>query len=337
MSYGVRSLSAVLFASIVMGCSVPSSTETDDSTVTTSEAALNEAGTITFGPGNVETSGVLQRTKKVRIAYDVSRLTACRGDFMGNPGWSITGFWKIGDAGAVHTFEAGGFSPSGGHGDGPVLTLEQAGELQVWFQNTSRWGCSAYDSDFGKNYRFTVKPAAGDPGWMGNTSVVISRATCNDGRACDADVHAITGDITYETYARQRAAIRQVLFEVWKEGVTDFDNADLWKQLDVQVHSRIGSTGAFATTAYVPFDRRQGNNARYAVELRGLDPLYGPNTITNAADCPAFPLTLDASGQYVEAVVEMYFTVNGVELRPSAGGAYRVRYQNYKSLFAVCL
>ncbi|MDB4945977.1 MAG: hypothetical protein JWP97_5511 [Labilithrix sp.] len=320
-----------------MGCAAPTGSGSDDGAVTTSESALDEAGTITFGADfKVQTIGILQRTKKVRIAYDASRLPTCRGDFMGNPGWSVGGFWRMGDAGEVHAFEVAGFSPTGGHGDGPVLTLAQAGELQVWFQNTSRWGCSAFDSDFGKNYRFAVKPAAADPGWMGNVSSVTSRATC-DGKACDADVRPITGDVLYDTYTRQRTAIREVLFEVWKEGVTDFDNAELWKQLDVQVHSRLGGAGPFATTAYVPFDRRQGNNARYGVDLRGLDPILGLGTVTKKSDCPAVTLTVDPTGTYVEAVVELYFTVNGAELRPSSGGGYRVRYQNYKQPYAICL
>ena len=38
------------------------------------------------------------------------------------------------------------------------------------------------------------------------------------------------------------------------DGVTTF-NPELWKQLDVQVLSRVGGTGPF-TSRYVSFDRR---------------------------------------------------------------------------------
>ena len=330
MSYGdwvKATLISVGFAALV-GCAAPSPT-TDDSTSSTSSSELNEAGTLTFKADfTTASSGTLQKGKKVRVDYDVNRLTACRGDFMGNPGWSITGFWQIG-TGDVHSFEAGGFSPTG-HTAEPVLTLDQSGDLQIWFQNNSRWGCNAYDSNFGSNYHFTVKGADPDPGWLGNAAFATSRATC-DAKACDADVHPIAGDVLYDTWVRERAAIREVFFEAWKEGVTDFDNANLWQQLDVEVHSRVRGTTDFAM-AYVPFDRRQGNNARYGVDLRGLDPIARA-----PATCPTFTLTVDASGQYVEAVVELYFTVNGVELRPAAGATYAVRYQNYKGMFAACI
>ena len=304
--------------------------------VGTSEAALGEAGTLTFGADfQTAVSGTLQKGKSVRVAYDASRLTACRGDQNGHPGWTITGYWKIGN-GPVRSFEAGGFSPSGGS-QPPVLALDASGDLQLWFQNNSVWGCNAYDSDFGKNYHFAVQPAANEPGWMGNVRDIVSRQTCGNA-PCESDMHDVTGEVLYDTWARQRAAIRSIYFEVWKEGVTDFDNANLWKQLDVQVHSRVAGTSAFHD-AYVAFDRRTGNNARYAVDLGALDPIPGLTTLTKKSDCPAFSLSApaDNGGQYVEAVVELYFTVNGAELRPAAGDTFKVRYQNYKGPYAVCL
>ena len=320
-------------AAALVGCTAPVAADTAE--IGTSEAALGEAGTLTFG-ANFETtvSGTLQKGKTVRVAYDASRLTACRGDQNGHAAWSITGYWRIGN-GAVRSFEAGGFSPSGGS-DQPVLALDASGDLQIWFQNNSVWGCNAYDSDFGRNYHFAIQPAANEPGWMGNVRDIVSRQTCNG--PCESDMQPVTGEILYDTWARQRAAIKAIYFDVWKQGVTDFDNADLWKQLDVQVHSRVAGTSAFHS-AYVSLDRRTGNNARYAADLGALDPFAGQSTLTKKSDCPAFPLSApaDSGGQYVEAVVELYFTVNGAELRPAAGDTFKVRYQSYRALYAVCL
>jgi hypothetical protein len=300
----------------------------------TSEAALGEAGTLTFGADfKVKLDGTLTKGKTVRVAYDASRLTACRGDQGGKPAWTITGYYTVG-GGAVRSFEAGGFSPSSGTSQ-PVLQLDASGDLQIWFQNNNLWGCNAYDSAFGKNYHFAVQAAANEPGWMGNVRAVTSRATCNGG-PCDADLRPAEPEVLYDTWTRQRAAIRELTFEVWKDGVTSWDNPDLWRQLDVQVHSRVGSTGAFKTS-YVTFDRRLGNNARYAVDLRALDPIDGQGTVAKAADCPTFPLVATPDGQYVDATVELYFTVNGAELRPSTGGTFRVRYENYKGMYAVCV
>lgn len=322
---------AALALGALGGCAAPAATE--EAELGTSEAALGEAGTLTFtGDRGVDVSGTLEKGKKVRVAYDVNRLTTCRGDQNGKPAWSITGYWRIG-SGSVHSFEAGGHSPSGGTAQ-PVLALDASGDLQIWFQNTSVWGCSAYDSDFGKNYHFAVKPAANEPGWVGNVRSVISRQTCNG--PCESDLKPVQGAIVYDTWARQRAAIRSVYFEVWKDGVTSWDNPDLWKQLDVQVHSRVGSAGAFKS-AYVSFDRRLGNNARYGVDLRGLDPIVGNATLTNVADCPAGLVALPSGEPLVEATVELYFTVNGAELRPANGGTFEVRYVNYKAPYAICV
>jgi hypothetical protein len=335
MKLSLVSAAFVLFSAVGLpACSSADAPAGAD--VGTSEAALGEAGTLTFGADfRTAISGTLQKGKSVRVAYDASRLTACRGDQNGHPAWTITGYWKIGN-GPVRSFEAGGFSPSGGS-EPPVLALDASGDLQLWFQNNSVWGCNAYDSDFGKNYHFAVQPAANEPGWMGNVRDIVSRQTCGNA-PCESDMHDVTGEVLYDTWARQRAAIRSMYFEVWKEGVTDFDNANLWKQLDVQVHSRVAGTSAFHD-AYVAFDRRAGNNARYAIDLGALDPIPGLTTLTKKSDCPAFSLSApaDNGGQYVEAVVELYFTVNGAELRPAAGDTFKVRYQNYKGPYAVCL
>jgi hypothetical protein len=341
MSHGTSLRLSLIFAGFTLlsatglaGCTAPAA-DANAADLGTSEAALGEAGTLAFGADfQTRISGTLQKGKTIRVSYDASRLTTCRGDQNGHPGWTITGFWKIG-SGAVHSFEAGGFSSSGGSSQ-PVLALDASGDLQIWFQTNSVWGCNGYDSDFGKNYHFAIQPAANEPGWLGNVRGIVSRQTCNG--PCESDMHPVTGEVLYGTWARQRAAIKAIYFEAWKEGVTDFDNADLWKQLDVQVHSRVGATGAFQAS-YVSFDRRTGNNARYAADLGALDPLVGSTTITKKSDCPAFPLTAPASngGQYVEAVVELYFTVNGVELRPAAGDTFKVRYQNYEGMYAICL
>ena len=316
----------------VAGCAVPEA-EGDD--VETSEAALGEAATITFdGSWNERVTGELQTGKKVRVVYDAGRLTTCRGEINGGPGWAITGFWRIGE-GPIRMFEAGGLSSSGGADQ--AFVLDASGDLQIWFQNTSRWGCRAYDSNNGQNYHFGVAPAAHEPGWIGNVRYAIDRMTCNG--ICESSLRPVNGDIPYDTYARQRAAIRALTFEVWKEGVTDWDNPDRWRQLDVQVHSRVGTTGPF-TTRYVDFDRRLGNNARYAVDLRALDPIPGNFTIQDPNDCPSFDLSVPAGSNdaYVQAGVELYVTVNGVEVRPGApDSVFRVRYTNYKGLYAPCV
>ncbi|MFP2927980.1 DUF6209 family protein [Pyxidicoccus sp. 3LG] len=89
------------------------------------------------------------------IHYSADRLTACRGDYMGNPGWSIYGYYQL-NGGPVQSFWVAGAKPYPTV-PAPSIQLNQTGTLSVWFQNTSRWGCSAYDSNFGNNFTFTVQ------------------------------------------------------------------------------------------------------------------------------------------------------------------------------------
>ena len=292
-----------------------------------------ESATITFRSDWVNTvTGSLTAGATVRVVYDAARLTACRGEQSGYQQWSITGYYRV-NGGAALSFPV---APVSAQTPSPaVITLpSESGTLEMWFQNNNRWGCNAYDSNYGQNYRFTVAASARAPGWIGDGAWVISRATCSNGLACDGDRRPLTTAWTYETWARQRAAVRVVSFDVWKAGVTDFDNPNLWQQLDVQMRFRFGSSGAFSTR-YVSFERRVGNNARYTVDLRGVDPLPDFPALTA---CPSAPLTASPDGTLVSTTFEYYFTVNGVEYRPAPGATFRGSFSNYKTpLLATCL
>lgn len=313
-----------LFLTVLVACA-PSGEAGEEAS--SSAAAIGETATITFdGAFHQTVTGALVRGKTAKVVYDVSRLPTCRGEQGGIPQWSITGHYAFGD-GPVKTFAAGGLALR--NGESTSIALDRAGDLRVWFESNNRWGCQAWDSAYGSNYHFDVTPAPTDPGWIGNVRYAIERQTCNGG-PCESSLKAFGGDITYETYARQRAAIRVVQFDVWKEGVTDRDDPELWKKLDVQVHSRVLGSASF-TQRYVSFDHRVGNDARYTIDLRNLDAVPG----TPGAACPPYPLT-KINEAYVEAVVELFVTVNGVELRP-ASGTWRVRYQNYVDSYRACV
>ncbi|MEQ1504589.1 MAG: DUF6209 family protein [Myxococcota bacterium] len=275
-------------------------------------------------------SGPIVEGATVHVAYDPARLPQCRGVKYGNPAWAITAFWSI-DGGPVANFPV--VLPSG-----PVaatFVAPAAGELSLWFAVNDAFGCIAYDSNFGANYAFPVSSSSIEPDWIGGAEVAISRATCDDGGPCAFDLHPLEEGFRYDTWARQRAAIAGLYFRVWEPGVTDRDNPDLWLDLDVRVYWRFAPDEAFQWD-WVDLDRRVGNDARYVVLLRSIDPLPGW-TVTDPADCPTFPLTVTADGFYVETGIELYFTVNGVELRPEGGGTFTGTYQDYVGLYAPCL
>lgn len=105
---------------------------------------------------NVARNGLFIEGGTARVQYDAARLPGCRGDQNGHPAWSITGYAQVND-GPVQSFEAGGYSPSSGT-SAPLVQLPAAGRVAFWFQITNVWGCSAWDSNFGRNFVYEVAP-----------------------------------------------------------------------------------------------------------------------------------------------------------------------------------
>lgn len=279
---------------------------------------------------NESLEGALVAGGTLTVAYEPERLAVCEGVQGEILQWAITGYRQI-DDGEVHSFDV--ISPNRPDG-GPVsFALETPGTLSLWFEATNRWGCHEWDSDFGGNYRYAIGTPDTFPSWAGNATFVISRYTCDGAEPCPGDFLPLTDGFVFGTWARQRATISNAYFEAWETDVTDWDNPELWQELDVQMHYRFDATQAFASR-YVDFDRRTGNNARYAVPIREIDPLGG-NTITQPADCPSVPL--EVVDGYVQTTVDYYFTVNDVEVRPAPGETYQGVFEDYLGLYTPCL
>lgn len=234
---------------------------------------------------------------QVRLEYDPARLTTCRNSRAGSPLWDLTAHlrWDTGEG------------QSSSIRDGAILVSipTTARGLEVWFENTAVPGCQAWDSNWGANYRFALLTP---PGWVGGATVRISRDT---GDPCDGGGDAAAG-FTFDTWARQRAAITNLCFRVWSPGVTDVDDPELWRKLDATVRWRPRGSAEPLRSVYASFDRRVGNDARYTVGLRGLDPFH-------PYQCPAVPTAPSPDGQYAQAQLEYVIVVNGVEVRPAPG------------------
>src|SRR5688572_27127798 len=144
--------------------------------------------------------------------------------------------------------------------DAVALALHSAGSMRhLALSLLVLAGCvDAAEDPMGPN-QLTGDKADGEL-WGGLTSYTIERYAadpCNNGQRALGDQV-----ITYDDWARQRATLRNVCFEVWKPGVTDWDNPDFWRQLDVRVHYRFGNSGPFQSEHVGSIDRR-GNNRRY--------------------------------------------------------------------------
>ena len=106
--------------------------------------------------------------------------------------------------------------------------------------------------------------------------------------------------------------------------MTDVDGVEVWRHLDVSVRWRGAGTGAPYRAAPVGFDRRVGNDARFAFDLRTIDPF-------RPYHCPDVPTAPTDDGMYLTAAVELYFVVNCVELRAAGGAPFVGSFVDYIS------
>jgi hypothetical protein len=138
------------------------------------------------------------------------------------------------------------------------------------------------------------------PAWIGNYETKLTRES---GHACAGGSPAAS-PVLFGTWARDRAVITNFCFQVWEPGVTDWNNPNLWQQLDTRVYYRWGTSGTYSFQ-YVNFSDYTGNNARYAKNLRDFDPYKN----------------VSCSGP-VSKTLQMYFWVNGKK-----SPTYSVRYE----------
>ena len=284
-------------------------------------------------------NGSLEAGDRVSISYDPDR-TPCTGFKYGQPAYSVLAHWRI-DAGEVHTVQVAGFESHPGAID-PSFVVPTAGDLELWFESSDVWGCHAWDSDYGANYHFPVATASTmvQPTWLGNAAYVIDRQTCGAG-ACDTDRRSLERPFVYDTYARQRAAVRSTFFDAWQPGVTDWDDPDLWQRLDARVYWRFSDGDVTATGwqwDYVDFQKRVGNDARYELPLRQFDVLGG-YTRTSVDECPEVPLeVVEVAGSptYVRTHFEFYFEVNGRRLQKTDGTHFQGVFEDYYDLYRPC-
>jgi hypothetical protein len=325
----LRRSAIVLGASMFLVACAPSAPESESHDATArSDEALAEAN-LTFTSDWAESvDGLLVEGGLVHLDFDEARIPDCKGTQGGTPQYAITAHARS-ESGDVQSVVVAGLNAD----SDPTLELDEAGDLEIWFEATNRWGCRAWDSNLGDNYVFRVIDDPAKPDWIGNAAVVTARQTC-DGGPCESTRRSLDQPFLFDSGTRQRAAIAALYFDVWEPGVTDFDNADLWRQLDSQIHLRWGGQEGFETR-YADISGRNGNDARYSVSLRALDPFRYPPV--DAAGCPSGTMTLNPDGHYARATMEFYFTVNGKELRPSGGGTYRGHFDGPASAYPGCV
>lgn len=281
--------------------------------------------TLTFASDFSESaSGPVVGGRTVVVDYDLARLPDCRQTYNGVPAFSVTAnvtFLPMNVRQNLSLVDENDPTKSA-----PATFAVPAGatEMVVYFRNADRAGCNAYDSDFGRDYHFPVVDQHVE--WMGDVAASLSRG---GSRRCDGAT-AVGEQVVFDSWARQRAAITDLCFSVYEPQLTDdgasWADGSIWQDLDVRVHHRFGSTGPFATE-FVSLAGRVGNNAQYALDLRAFDPFQWGRC---SEDLPT-TTTSAPGGDHIQATLEVYFSVNGDELRPASGGVYRVVYDDAAS------
>jgi len=194
-----------------------------------------------------------------------------------------------------------------------------AQSVAVWFEATSLYGCHQWDSNYGANFVFPMMRA---PQWVGAATNLFTRDDSTDlcdGGASGTSTPAEDG-FTYDTWVRERAVVTNLCFQVYQPGITDVQDPTLWQDLDVELQVQVTPTAWQSIP--VDFDRYVGNNARYKISWRNLDPFRSYN-------CPATPVSPTSDGMYVQTQLGYYVTVNGYELRPEPGAWFEGTFVDY--------
>ena len=106
--------------------------------------------------GSEELSGSIRTGDQLVVHYDPARLDECASTMNGYPQWNVTGYYQV-DGGSVKTLsvaraDGGNLVPSD-----PEVTVPRGSEIALWFEATNRYGCHAYDSENGANYRYDIE------------------------------------------------------------------------------------------------------------------------------------------------------------------------------------
>lgn len=151
-----------LSASSLLGCSADTSspgtaTPGEEQDVTADAATLKLTKDFQTNVVGEPVAG-----KGLRVEYALERLPSCRGNVGGGggPAWNVTGFYSE-NGGEAMMFEVSTLSADGKDRvakAGRIVPVA-GGDLAIWFQVSSGFGCSAYDSSRGQNYHLGVKGA----------------------------------------------------------------------------------------------------------------------------------------------------------------------------------
>ena len=135
--------------------------------------------TLTFaGDWSVTQSAPVIAGGKATIHYDPARLPDCRATYHGFPAWGIVAYWAV-DGGQAFTAPVTQFQ------NGQVVPVDAAidvppgRDLALWFFASDEYGCTQWDSSYGRNFHFPLVADAPVvhfrwPGWSDDQSAPLA-------------------------------------------------------------------------------------------------------------------------------------------------------------------
>ena len=261
-------------------------------------------------------TGLLEPGGDVSIIYASARLGQCSEVQNGIEQWSVT---------AHVAFSPGNEEQDAVVTDAPATMAvpSDAQSMTVWFEATNVDGCHQWDSSDGANYSFQMMRA---PQWVRDAESLFTRDDSTDDGTdpCDGGPSGYAtpaeDGFSYDTWVREQAVVTNLCFQFYQPGSTDTQDPNLWQDFDVELQLQVTNTAW--TSIPVSFDRFVGNNARYKISWRDLDPFRDYN-------CPATTVTPTSDGMYVQTQLGYYVTVNGYALRPEPGATYEGTFIDY--------
>lgn len=92
---------------------------------------------------------------KVRVHYDLARLPSCRAQYMGFPAWDILAHWSV-DGGPASSIPVTVLNGTVRSAVEPIVDVPAGKTLQFWFSASDEYGCTQWDSNYGKNFSFPL-------------------------------------------------------------------------------------------------------------------------------------------------------------------------------------
>jgi hypothetical protein len=114
--------------------------------------------TLTFNSDwTIAASGALVGGASAKVHYDIARLPQCRTLYHGGPAWGLTANWAA-DGGFARSVPVVQYLGGVNQPVDAAISIPFGADLALWFHNSDESGCSAWDSNYGRDFHFAITP-----------------------------------------------------------------------------------------------------------------------------------------------------------------------------------